>query len=149
MNSSALKVTDTDPLEVFTAILEDGSEFSATLTEIQSSNSPGRGDLWVVIATEFNGDAAKSFTIVFSKSIDQAIGKITENDVEGEVGLFFNDYSDPDHPTLQKARSGNIQYSLDPQTLHFIGTFNAHIDKADNSGHSFLSKGEFDTVLGH
>ncbi|WP_085657000.1 MULTISPECIES: hypothetical protein [unclassified Pseudomonas] len=149
MNSSALKVTDTDPLEVFTAILEDGSEFSATLTEIKLEHSPGRGELWAVIATEFNDGAARSFTIKFSKAIDEAIARITDEDGEGDVTLFFNDYSDPERPTLQKARSGNIQYSLDPKTLHFFGTFNAHIDKADGSSQSYLSKGEFDTVLGH
>lgn len=129
---------------LFSANLEDGSSFSATLTELRSSSTPGRGDIWVVIAADRSNNSAKTFTITFSKSSQREIGQITDGD--DNVSLFYNNYEDPTNPTLQKARSGTIQYELDLKNMTLIGSFNADIDKADGTGH-YLCRGRFDTAL--
>ncbi|TFB40871.1 hypothetical protein [Pseudomonas sp. F01002] len=130
--------------EVFTANLEDSSNFVATLTELRSSSTPGRGEIWVVIATDRRDNNAKTFTITFSKDIQSNIGKITDGD--DEVSLFYNNYEDLNNPTLQKARAGTIQYTLNLENMTFIGNFNADIDKSDGTGH-YLCRGHFNTVL--
>jgi len=130
--------------EVFTANLEDGSDFVAAHTELRSSSTPGRGEIWVVIATDRSDNKAKTFTITFPKDIQSNIGKITDGD--DEVSLFYNNYEDLANPTLQKARAGTIQYELDLEKLTFIGTFNADIDKSDGAGH-YMCSARFNTVL--
>ncbi|MDZ3826400.1 hypothetical protein HV782_014335 [Pseudomonas monsensis] len=150
MSNAALKarcVPSTQEV-LFSANLEDGSSFSATLTELRSSSTPGRGDIWVVIAADRSNNSAKTFTITFSKDIQKdiqsEIGQITDED--DNVSLFYNNYEDPTNPTLQKARSGTIQYELDLKNMTLTGSFNADIDKADGSGH-YLCRGHFDTAL--
>lgn len=145
MSTAALKLEN--PREDFTANLEDGSSFSATFTELKSGNTPGRGDVWIIVATDRTDDATKTFTISFCKDSDEGkvIGKITDSD--DEVSLHFNDYSDIQNPTLQVARTGTIQYTFNSTTKTFIGSFNADIDKADQSGNTYLCRGHYDTLL--
>lgn len=146
MSSAAMKLECqfSDPDDTFSANLEDGSDFVATLTELKSATTPGRGDVWVVIATDRNNNSTKTFTINFAKDSEDTIGKITDND--DEVSLFYNNYEDLDNPTLQKARTGTIQYTLDTNTMTFVGSFNAEIDKADGSG-AYMCSGHFNTTL--
>lgn len=145
--SSAARNLDFDPLEAevdFTANLEDNSNFSAAITSLRSSTTPSRGDVWVVIATEWSNGKPRTFTITFSKDIKDAIGaEIT--DIDRHVNMIYNNYEDPDNPTLQKARSGTITYAMGPSGS-FAGSFEAQIDKADGNG-SYLCRGRFDTVL--
>jgi len=146
MSSAAMKSEChfSDPDDTFSANLEDGSEFSATLTELKSATTPGRGDVWEVIATDRNNNSTKTFTINFAKGTEDAIGKITDDD--DQVSLFFNNYEDLDNPTLQKARTGTIQYTLDTNDMTFVGSFNAQVDKADGSD-SYMCSGHFHTTL--
>ncbi|KAF2395320.1 hypothetical protein [Pseudomonas frederiksbergensis] len=145
MSSAALKseCSFSDPTELFSANLEDGSNFVATVTELRSSTTPGLGDVYVVLATD-RRVATRTFTITFSKDIPATIGKITDDD--DETSLIYNNYENLDNPTLQKARTGTIQYALDSGTKRFHGSFNADIDKSDGSG-TYLCRGHFDTIL--
>ncbi|CDF94433.1 hypothetical protein BN844_0864 [Pseudomonas sp. SHC52] len=128
----------------FTANLEDNSNFSAALTTLRASTTPVRGDVWVVIATEWSNGKPRTFTITYSRDIKDAIGaEIT--DIDRHVNLIYNNYEDPDNPTLQKARSGSITYTMG-SSQRFTGSFEANIDKADGNG-SYLCRGRFDTVL--
>ncbi|UZE20312.1 hypothetical protein LOY70_12185 [Pseudomonas sp. B21-054] len=128
----------------FTANLEDNSNFSAALTTLTTSTTPLRGEVWVVIAVEWNNGKPRTFTITYSKDIKEAVGaEIT--DIDRYVNLIYNNYEDPENPTLQKARSGSITYKMGP-SQSFTGSFEAHIDKADGNG-SYLCRGRFDTVL--
>ncbi|MBC8997539.1 hypothetical protein IAI51_13470 [Pseudomonas sp. N40(2020)] len=145
MSNTALNACASSTLEeTFSANLEDGTNFVATLTELRSSSTPGRGDIWVVIATDRRNDSAKTFTISFAKDIVSSIGKITDGD--NEVSLFYNNYADINNPTLQQARAGTIQYTLDLNEMTLRGTFNADIDKSDGSG-QYLCTAHFDTKL--
>ncbi|AOE61078.1 hypothetical protein QZH45_18505 [Pseudomonas corrugata] len=128
----------------FTANLEDASNFSAVMTTLKSSTTPKRGEVWIVVATEWKNDRPRTFTIVFSKEFKEATAAvITANDEH--VDLIYNNYEDPDVPTLQRARSGTITYKVGPD-MGFTGSFEAQIDKADGGG-SYLCTGQFDTVL--
>ncbi len=98
----------------------------------------------MVISTSFHGGHAKTFTITFEQGKLEAITSITDDD--DSVDLFYNDYSVPSNPTLQKAKSGSIQYKLDLNTLNFSGRFNAPIEKSDGSG-TYMCNGEFNTQL--
>ena len=145
--SSAAKKLDyelSEPGVSFIATLEDGSSFSASLTELKSSTTPGRGDVWVVVATERKNGTPRTFTITFSKNIEETDGQITDDDKH--TSLIFNNYEDLHDPTLQKARAGTIKYKLDTSTQNFNGSFVARIDKADGSG-TYECLGQFNTLL--
>ncbi|WP_434604182.1 hypothetical protein [Pseudomonas sp. R1-7] len=129
----------------FTANLEDNSSFNASVTKLESSTTPGRGDIWVVVATEWVGGRPRTFTITFSKDKNQATNE-TVTDQDLHATLHFNDYNDQENPTYQKARSGTISYFLDPTTLHFSGSFRVNIDKSDGTGR-YACAGEFETDL--
>lgn len=147
MSSAAMKLdyNFSEPVVNFTANLEDDSSFSASLTELKSATTPGLGDVWVVVATERKNDAPRTFTIIFSKTIEEETdGKITDDD--DQVSVTYNNYENLDNPTLQKARSGTIEYKLDASTKSFTGSFKANIEKHDGSG-TYLCDGFFDTVL--
>lgn len=112
---------------LFTANLEDNSNFVATITELKSGSSPGRGDIWVVVATDRRNNVFRTFTITFSKNVEDATATITENDEE--VNLYFNNYEDLTNPTWQAAKKGTIRYTLNPLTKTFVGNFIADIKK--------------------
>jgi hypothetical protein len=148
MSTTALKITTPrEEPKLFTANLEEGSTFSATITELKSGHTPGRGDIWIVVATDRTNDATKTFTISFCKDSDE--GKVTAKitDSDDAVSLFFNNYSDLQNPTFQVARTGTIQYTFSSTEKTFLGSFNADIDKADRSGDTYLCMGHYDTLL--
>lgn len=148
MSSAAKKIDYSQPEanEDFTANLEDGSTFRALYTELTASTTPGRGDVWIIRAYDRKNIFARTFTITFQKDKLDGDAVITDSDIDGDASLIYNDYEDPQNPTLQKARTGTLQYTLDIENQHFTGTFTANIDKADDSG-SYVSNGTFDTVL--
>ncbi|TWC17619.1 MULTISPECIES: hypothetical protein [unclassified Pseudomonas] len=128
----------------FTANLEDNSNFNAAITTLKSSTTPNRGEVWVVVATEWKNGLPRTFTITFSKDIkEETDGVITDNDEH--VSLIYNNYADPNSPTLQKARRGSIQYTMGAD-MRFTGSFTAYIDKAQGND-SYLCTGLFDTEL--
>lgn len=127
----------------FTANLEDGSSFIATSTELRSSSTPGRGDVWVIIATD-RTDYTKTLTITVAKAVTNTIGTINEDDEE--VSLFYNNYIDIENPTYQAATSGTIQYNLDIENLTLIGSFNARIKKSAGND-TYLCTGHINTSL--
>lgn len=148
MSSAARKIdySQSKANEDFTANLEDGSTFRALYTELTASTTPGRGDVWVIRAYDRNNIYARTFTITFQKDKLEGDAVITDDDTAGHASLIYNDYENPQNPTLQKARTGTLQYTLDVGNQHFTGTFTANIDKADDSG-TYESNGAFDTVL--
>lgn len=140
-SKSALRATDVD----FTATLEDGSPFRASVTELKSSVTPGRGDIWMVVATEWANGRPRTFTITFSKDRKDVTNEpVTDHDQHATV--HFNNYEDPQNPTLQKARSGTITYHLNRTSLNFSGTFQVTMDKADGTGR-FQCSGTYNTEL--
>ena len=145
MNSAASKSSLATTDVNFTASLEDGSSFRASVTELKSSVTPGRGDIWMVIATEWVNGRPRTFTITFSKERKDATNEpVTDQDQHATV--HFNNYQDPLHPTLQKARSGPITYRFNRANLNFSGTFQVTMDKADGTGR-YQCVGVFDTAL--
>ena len=145
MSSAAMKfVCETEvKQDSFSANLEDGSSFIATSTELRSSSTPGRGDIWVIIATD-RADYTKTITITVAKDVINTIGKINEDDEE--VSLFYNNYINIENPTFQAATSGTIQYTLDIENSTLIGSFNAHIKKSEGNG-TYLCTGHINTSL--
>ena len=145
MSSAAMKLECETKFkqDLFSANLEDGSTFIGTTTELISSSTPGRGDIWVIIATD-RTDYTKTITITVSKNVTDTIGKITEDDEE--VSLFYNNYINIGNPTFQAATSGTIQYTLDIESATFVGSFNAQIKKSDGNG-TYLCTGHFNTSL--
>lgn len=145
MSSAAMKfVCETEAKQdSFSANLEDGSSFIATSTELRSSSTPGRGDIWVIIATD-RTDYTKTITITVAKDAINTIGEI--NEADDEVSLFYNNYTNIENPTFQAATSGTIQYTLDIANLTLIGSFNAHIKKSDGKG-TYLCTGHINTSL--
>ncbi|MDB6446950.1 MULTISPECIES: hypothetical protein [Pseudomonas] len=136
-----------DPLgsEVnFTANLEDNSNFSAVMTTLKGSTTPKRGEVWIVVATEWKNNRPRTFTIIFSKDIKEETDAVITVD-DAHVNLLYNNYDDPDAPTLQRARSGKITYQVGPG-MCFSGSFEAQIDKAQGGG-TYLCTGNFDTAL--
>lgn len=143
-NAATNFIYDFRPQVDFTANLEDNSSFSAAMTTIRASTTPNRGDVWIVVATQWNNGRPRTFTITYSKDMKEVDGaEITDRDEY--VSLIYNNYEDVDNPTLQKARAGTITYKMGPEQS-FVGSFEAHIDKSDGSG-SYLCRGRFDTVL--
>ncbi|MDM8193207.1 hypothetical protein EVS84_19700 [Pseudomonas koreensis] len=146
MSSAALKTgyNQNDFIDDFTADLEDGTKFRAWYTELRSDTTPGRGDVYIVIAYDREKPFVRTFTIVFEKSKLEASTVITEVDVGANV--TYNSYENQELPTLQKATSGTLDYKLDTETKRFTGTFTADVAKSDASG-TFPCSAVFDTSL--
>ncbi|MBH3443198.1 hypothetical protein GRW89_23045 [Pseudomonas moraviensis] len=146
MRSAALKTgyNQNDFIDDFTADLEDGTKFRAWYTELRSDTTPGRGDVYIVIAYDREKPFVRTFTIVFEKSKLEASTAITEFDVGANV--TYNSYENQQAPTLQKATSGTLDYKLDMETDRFTGTFTADVAKSDASG-TFPCTATFDTSL--
>ncbi|WP_085610393.1 MULTISPECIES: hypothetical protein [unclassified Pseudomonas] len=132
------------PREEFTANLENGSTFKALYTVLEESTTPGRGDVYMVIAYDRQNTYARTFTIVFKKSTLEGRISITDDDLDSNV--IFNNYEDPENPTLQKATGGILSYKLDIAENQFSGSFIADVTKADGSG-TFPCTANFDTWL--
>lgn len=146
MSSAAMKIDylHSGINDEFTADLEDGSKFKAMYTELKSATTPGRGDVYIVIAYDREKPYVRTFTIVFEKSKPEASTPITDADVNANV--TYNSYQDPVNPTLQKATSGTLTYSLDIENNQFTGSFSANVVKADASD-TFPCSATFNTSL--
>ncbi|WP_434589028.1 hypothetical protein J3Q09_14775 [Pseudomonas sp. R4-83] len=142
--SSAAKRVDYTVDDEFTADLEGGSKFKALYTELTSGTTAGRGEVYNVIAYDRQYKYVRTFTIVFEKS--KLDGSLPIKDADVDANVIYNDYEDAENPTLQKATSGTLTYTLDLENMQFTGSFTAEITNADANG-TFPCSATFNTSL--